>query len=69
MIDMMKNIKGIINTHLRSIEEIKDRFYTINNILLKIRNLKNNPLCEFKFDLEYEKNRKFLLEKFIKRSK
>ena len=40
---MMKNIKGIINTHLRSIEEIKDRFYTINNILLKIRNLKNNP--------------------------
>jgi hypothetical protein len=38
--DYKKNIKGIINTHLRSIEEIKDRFYTINNILLKIRNLK-----------------------------
>ncbi|KAL4482206.1 hypothetical protein ABPG72_017987 [Tetrahymena utriculariae] len=53
----------------RSIEDIKQRFYSVTRRLLEIRNQQNHALYNYKYDPEYERVRKFELEKFLMRTK
>jgi len=53
----------------RSMEDLKERFYHVSKKILEIRGETNNPLFHYNFDSNYEKQRKYHLEKFIMRSK
>jgi DNA methyltransferase 1-associated protein 1 len=53
----------------RGLENLKERYYNICKKILEVRGEKSNPLKDFTFDTQYERNRKFQLEKFLMRSK
>lgn len=65
----------------RSIEDLKSRYYNVTKKLLEVyffsliysiyqkKNDKINPLCHYIYDPDYEKTRKYHLEKFIMRPK
>jgi len=53
----------------RSMEDLKERFYQVSRKIVKVREDVNNPLYNYSFDANYEKQRKYHLEKFIMRSK
>jgi DNA methyltransferase 1-associated protein 1 len=53
----------------RSMEDLKERFYQVTKKIANIREDVNNPLFHYSFDANYEKQRKYHLEKFIMRSK
>jgi len=51
----------------RTVEELKDRFYSIQRALLKIRNgmdpdLKKHPMIQHEYDMEYESHRRLQLD-------
>lgn len=57
----------------RTVEELKDRFYSIQRALLRVRNgrdpdLKRHPMFIHEFDMEYERCRKDELEKLQRRT-
>lgn len=53
----------------RTLDELKYRFYTIARELAEVRSEKNSPYLNYNFDLNYEKHRKYQLEKYIIRGK
>ena len=53
----------------RTLDELKHRFYTIARELAEVRNDKNSPYQNYSFDLNFEKHRKYQLEKYIIRGK
>lgn len=53
----------------RSIEEIKQRFYTIARELAEARGEKGSPYLSYHYDVNYEKHRKYQLEKYILRGR
>lgn len=55
--------------YCRGIEDLKQRFYSVTKRLLQIKGEQTHPLYNYKYDPEYERVRKFELEKFLMRSK
>lgn len=55
--------------YFRTIEELKERFYSVTRKVLGVRGEKSHPLYNYKYDPEYEKIRKFELEKYLMRNK
>lgn len=53
----------------RNIEDLKQRYYTVMKKILEVKEQLTHPLINYKFDPEYEKLRKFELEKFLMRTK
>lgn len=53
----------------RSLDELKNKFFTINNKLAQVKGLKKSPYYNFQFNYAHEKLRKYQLEKYILRSK
>src|SRR3990167_716405 len=53
----------------RTLDDIKQRFYTVARQLAEVRNEKNSPYYGYKFDSNFEKHRKHQLEKYLLRSK
>jgi DNA methyltransferase 1-associated protein 1 len=53
----------------RTLDELKHRFYSIAKVLAEIRGERNSPYLNYVFDLNYEKHRKYQLEKYIIRGK
>lgn len=53
----------------RSLDELKHRFYSIAKVLAEVRGERNSPYLNYVFDLNYEKHRKYQLEKYIIRGK
>jgi hypothetical protein len=59
----------------KTIEEIKERYYTVSKIIMSYRqkkktNLyKNNPILQFNYNIEYDLERKSIIEKMLNRPK
>lgn len=47
---------------------MKHRFYSVSKVLVQARELKSHPLYNYSYDPEYEKVRKFELEKYLMRN-
>ena len=57
------------NTKDRSVDEIKDRYYTVAREILKLRGEVNHPIVKKPFNYEMEVRRKNNLEKIFMRTK
>lgn len=53
----------------RTLDEIKQRFYSIARQLAEVKNDRTSPYFGYKFDSGFEKHRKLQLEKYLLRSK
>lgn len=53
----------------RTLDELKQRFYSIARELAIIRNQKESPYLNYAFDINYERHRKYQLEKYVLRGK
>lgn len=53
----------------RSVEELKDRYYSVAKAVLESRNQKNHAIVKQPYNFEYEVRRKTNLEKIFMRSK
>lgn len=58
-----------VQKYPRSLDELKHRFYSIAKVLAEVRGERNSPYLNYVFDLNYEKHRKYQLEKYIIRGK
>ena len=58
-----------IQKYSRTLDELKHRFYSIAKVLAEARVDKNSPYLNYTFDLNYERHRKYQLEKYIIRGK
>ena len=56
-------------SYSRSLEDLKLRFYSIAKRLAEVRNEKDSPYLDYDFDINYEKDRKYQLEKYMMRGK
>lgn len=50
-------------------EELKKRYYDVCHRVALLRDLKTSPFYNYQYDAQYEKNRKFQLEKYLLRPK
>lgn len=53
----------------RSVDELKDRYYSVAKAILLARGLKNHPIVTKPFSFEHEVRRKLNLEKIFMRTK
>lgn len=53
--------------YCRGIEDLKHRFYSVTQKILEKREMKMHPLYNYMYDPEYERVRKFELEKYLMR--
>lgn len=53
----------------RTVEDLKERYYTVAKIMLEARGEKEHPICKLPYAANYEKRRKALLEKYMLRTK
>lgn len=53
----------------RSVDELKDRYYSVARALLEARDQKSHPIVKNPFSYEHEVRRKYNLEKIFMRTK
>ena len=51
----------------RTIEDLKQRYYQVAQVLLKQRGVENHPILNFTYNANYDRKRKHELEKFLLR--
>ena len=51
----------------RTIEDLKDRYYKVSKELLIKRGEKNHPILNFNYNPNYDRKRKYELEKYLLR--
>jgi len=58
-----------INKSDRSVEELKDRYFSVSSAILQARGQSNHPIVQKPFCFENEVRRKVNLEKILMRTK
>lgn len=53
----------------RSIEDLKERYYSLSKLILQRREVQNNEILSLPYNANYEKKRKALLEKYFLRTR
>lgn len=53
----------------RSVEDLKDRYYSLSREILQLRGVSSHPILNLPYNANYEKKRKALLEKYFLRTK
>jgi DNA methyltransferase 1-associated protein 1 len=53
----------------RSVEDLKERFYSLSKEILLLRNQTTHPIISLPYNANYEKKRKALLEKYFLRTR
>jgi len=50
-----------------TIEDLKERYYNVSKVLLKARGVKNHPILSYHYNANYDRKRKYELEKYLRR--
>ena len=53
----------------RTMEDLKARYYSVSKKLLQVRGVQNHPILNFEYNPDYDRRRKYELEKFLLRSR
>jgi DNA methyltransferase 1-associated protein 1 len=53
----------------RTIEDLKERYYTVSRTLLEKQGLKEHVICKLPYNANYERKRKALMEKYLLRTR
>ena len=49
-------------------EDLKERYYDVSKKLLQVRGVENHPILNFNYNADYDRKRKYELEKYLLRS-
>lgn len=48
-------------------EDLKERYYKVSKLLLRARGVKNHPILSYNYNANYDRKRKYELEKYLRR--